>query len=329
MNYIDIAIIAIVALFALIGLWKGFGKTFIKLFCFAAAIVVTYLLASKVINWVLGVGFIQRFIVGDSVSLAALYTKSFPEALLNATEGTVLEGMLGMYVNPMIERYTALGGPAVYGMTYAKFIAVNMSIHFLSVLMWIIIYVVIRVVASIISWLLTKIFIHGEPKVFSRILGFVFGAARGGVVVVCLLVILSAISPFKFATSIRTNVDKSVIGTFAAKYTYKATDKILYGDGTDGLDGLLAKAGFTRGDYGSGEQDALETAKTNAKTELDTYRAGKDDALYSADNVTALNAAVTAGKTAIDGATTEDDVAEALTAAKTALDEIPTESTGE
>lgn len=249
MNYVDVAIIAILALFALLGLWKGFGKTFIKLICFAAALAVTYFLASKVINWVLGVGFIKRFIVGDSVSLASLYMNNLPEALLAAGEGTVIDGMLGMYVNPMIERYTALGGPAVYGMTYAKFIAVNMSIHFLSVLLWIIVYAVMRVVASILSWILTKIIIHGEPKAFSRILGFIFGAVRGAVVVVCILVIMSVLSPFKFAAGYVKTFDGSVIGNFAAKYTYKATDEVLYGEGTETLDGLLSKAGFEKGDY--------------------------------------------------------------------------------
>ena len=68
MNYVDIAIIAIIAFFALIGLWKGFGKTFIKLFCFALALLATWLVVDSVINWVLNVELIRNFIVGDGWS---------------------------------------------------------------------------------------------------------------------------------------------------------------------------------------------------------------------------------------------------------------------
>ena len=65
MNYVDIAIIAVIALFALIGLWKGFGKTFIKLFCFALAIAATWFIASYALNRLLGVGFVRNHATGS------------------------------------------------------------------------------------------------------------------------------------------------------------------------------------------------------------------------------------------------------------------------
>lgn len=194
MNYVDIAIIAIIAFFALIGLWKGFGKTFIKLFCFALAVFATWLLADTAVNWVLSAGFVRNFIVGDQFSLYSLYYNSFGEEILNANAATQLSGAMGLYINPMIERFTAMGGPTSYGITYAQFIAVNLSVNTLSIVLCVLIYAVVRIVAIIIAWILKKIIVRGEVKVWSRFVGFVFGAARGALAVAVILIISTIIT---------------------------------------------------------------------------------------------------------------------------------------
>ena len=229
MNYVDIAIIAIIAFFALIGLWKGFGKTFIKLFCFALAVFATWLLADTAVNWVLSAGFVRNFIVGDQFSLYSLYYNSFGEEILNANAATQLSGAMGLYINPMIERFTAMGGPTSYGITYAQFIAVNLSVNTLSIVLCVLIYAVVRIVAIIIAWILKKIIVRGEVKVWSRFVGFVFGAARGALAVAVILIISTIIYPLGFSQPYTQTVGEGIIGNFAAKYTYQAFDAAIYG----------------------------------------------------------------------------------------------------
>lgn len=324
MNYVDIAIIAIIAFFALIGLWKGFGKTFIKLFCFALALLATWLVVDSVINWVLNVELIRNFIVGDGWSLYGLYYNSFGEEILGAAEGTQLSGAMGLYINPMIERFTAMGGPTSYGLTYAQFIAVNLSVNTLSIILCVLLYAVARIVAIIIAWILKKIIVRGEVRAWSRLVGFIFGAVRGATVVAVLLIISTVIFPLSFAQPYTQTVGDGIIGKFAAQYTYKAFDAAIYGTGTEKTEKLLESAGYTKGDYPSEEEKALADAKAAAVNELTSYRLTKSDDNYTQSGVEKLEAAKADGIAAINNATTADEVAAALSQAKSSLDSVMT-----
>lgn len=70
--------------------------------------------------------------------------------------------------------------------------------------------------------------------------------------------------------------------------------------------------------------DTLGDYKTSKKTELDTYAAAKGETNYTAAKWTTLQAALTAGKTAIDGAADTAAVDQAVTTAKTAIDTVST-----
>lgn len=325
MNYVDIAIIAIIAFFALIGLWKGFGKTFIKLFCFALAVFATWLLADTAVNWVLSAGFVRNFIVGDQFSLYSLYYNSFGEEILNANAATQLSGAMGLYINPMIERFTAMGGPTSYGITYAQFIAVNLSVNTLSIVLCVLIYAVVRIVAIIIAWILKKIIVRGEVKVWSRFVGFVFGAARGALAVAVILIISTIIYPLGFSQPYTQTVGEGIIGNFAAKYTYQAFDAAIYGgENVEKTEKLLESAGFTKGTYPSQEEMALNEKKTNAVNELTAYRDAKDNSLYSEAGKANLDAAKNAGIEKINAATDEAGITAALNEAKANIDAVMT-----
>ncbi len=325
MNYVDIAIIAIIAFFALIGLWKGFGKTFIKLFCFALAVFVTWLVADTAVNWVLNVGFVRNFIVGDQFSLYSLYYNSFGEEILNANASTQLSGAMGLYINPMIERFTAMGGPSSYGITYAQFIAVNLSVNTLSIVFCVLIYAVVRIVAIIIAWILKKIIVRGEVRVWSRFVGFVFGAVRGALMVAVILIISTVVFPLGFAQPYTQTVSDGIIGNFAAKYTYKAFDVAIYGgENVEKTEKLLESAGFTKGTYPSQEEMELNEKKTNAVTELTSYRNAKDNSLYSDAGKANLDAALNTGIEKINAAADEAGISAALTEAKANIDAVMT-----
>ena len=71
---------------------------------------------------------------------------------------------------------------------------------------------------------------------------------------------------------------------------------------------------------------ALAELKTAAKSELESYRAGKTDSDYREAQVAELNAALTAGMEKIDAASDEASVASAAEAAKKALDAVKTDA---
>ena len=65
MSYIDIALIVIVALFAIVGFAKGFFKTFSSLFGWVLALLLTVLLTDLIAQALLGVDAIGRWALGN------------------------------------------------------------------------------------------------------------------------------------------------------------------------------------------------------------------------------------------------------------------------
>lgn len=318
MNYVDIAIIAIIAFFALIGLWKGFGKTLIKIICFAAALLVTGLIARYVVNALLGAEFVRSLVSGSGkISLYSLYYNSFGENVLSVGAGSKLDGALGLFINPMIDRFTALGGPEAYNITYAQFIAINLAINTLAVVLSIILYIVVRLVFALVAWLLKKIFLHGQVRAWSRFVGFLFGAVRGAAVVMVLLIASTVIYPFGFAANYTDTAGSGIIGKFACEYTYKAYDAIVYGgaDNTEKTEALLSAAGINK--------VTLEEIRTEAINSLTAYRTEKEAAAeYTEAGKTNLDVCVENGKAAINAANNRDEVNSALEAAKKNIDAV-------
>lgn len=318
MNYVDIAIIAIIALFALIGLWKGFGKTFIKLFCFALALVATWFIASYALSSLLSVDFVRNLVTGSGkISLYSMYYNSLSEEVLNATAATKLDGAMGMFINPMIARFTALGGPDAYNITYAQFVALNLSINTLSVVLCLVLYIVVRLVVALIAWILKKIFLHGEVRAWSRFVGFLFGAVRGAAIVMVALIVSTVVFPFGFASGYAETAGSGVIGKFACEYTYKAYDSLVYGgtSNTEKTEALLTAAGV--------EKVTLDKIKSDAIADLEAYKAAKAQAAEYSDAGNAnLTACVDNGKSAINAAENREGVNSALEAAKANIDAV-------
>ncbi len=248
MNYIDVAIIAIIALFALFGLWKGTARTIIKLVCFVVAIVVAYFIANTLMDKVMSVGFVKKLVVGEKTSLYKLYYKALPAEVATAIEPPVVNGALGLFVKPMIKRFTLMGGPLVWGLTYGQFIAINLAVNTLAIVLTFVVYGVVRIVAHILAWILKKILVHGKPHGFGRIVGFFTGAVRGCAIVCVLLIMSTAIFPMKFgfAKAYTSTFEDSLIGKKSASLVYKGYDKLLYGKGVKKSEQFLVNLGFDK-----------------------------------------------------------------------------------
>ena len=108
MSYIDIIIIAIIALGALVGLWKGTVKTLISLVCFAVAVLVCFFISDYCLKFLLGVDVIKQFALGEGMSLRSLIGSAID---LDAT------GVVKALYEPLIARYADIGGAAAWGAT--------------------------------------------------------------------------------------------------------------------------------------------------------------------------------------------------------------------
>ena len=225
MSVIDIGIIALVVLFALIGLWKGTGKALIKLVCFLLAVLACFLLSDTFLKFLLGVDAIRNLALGDTISLYRLISNSVG----SASEAT---GVIKMLYDPLIARFEAIGGAAAWGATEDQFLAVAMSLHLFTVLMVLVLYAAARILASILGYVLKIIFVHDSPNLLSRLIGLVIGAAHGAVVVALALFLTSAVFPFSFAAPLNEQMSKSKVTASICGVEYSFLTEKLYSNQT-------------------------------------------------------------------------------------------------
>ena len=290
MSYVDIAIIAVVAFFGLLGLWKGVGESLIKLICFAGATVVAFILVDYVTGWLLDWDLTRGLLIGDGFSLRSLYYEAIGGEGFSATSG-----VMAHYVQPMIDRYSALGIGVYYGsVSLGEFVSLCMVYNSLTIVCWLIVYAVVRAIISLIGWILTKIFVREEKNAFSRIFGFIVGAVRGLTLVMILLLVSTVIFPFEWATGYTETVSNSILGNPVAQITYMGTDMAVYAD--PATEELMAKVGY--------KKLTFDEKKSASKTALDEYRAyliskaGENG--YSEANLVYMDAYIASGKAQID-----------------------------
>lgn len=105
MSYIDIAIIGVVVLGALIGLWKGFFKTLISFFGGLVSFLVAFFLTKVIAEALLDVGAIRNFVVGSG-SGWSLY--SWIHGKLPPLDE--LSGILATILKPILSVAESAGG---------------------------------------------------------------------------------------------------------------------------------------------------------------------------------------------------------------------------
>lgn len=235
MSYIDIIIIAIIALGALVGLWKGTVKTLISLVCFAVAALVCFFISDYCLKFLLGVDVIKQFALGEGMSLRSLIGSAID---LDAT------GVVKALYEPLIARYADIGGAAAWGATTEEFLSVAISLHMFTVLITVILYFAARIIASIVGFVLRIIFVHGGTGLISRIAGMVIGAVKGTAVAMLLLFVVSFIFPLGFSKPVTDAMDQSKITSAICNVEYKFLSDHLYSDET--LEMMMNGAGFVK-----------------------------------------------------------------------------------
>ena len=99
MSFVDMAVLAVLILAALVGLWRGVGK---ELIAFTADYCLRFVMEIEVIrSLALGEDFSIRKLIGQVINIET-------------------EGVLSYLYQPMLERYDQLGGMAVWGATEAE-----------------------------------------------------------------------------------------------------------------------------------------------------------------------------------------------------------------
>lgn len=201
MNWIDIVFIAILVIFAIIGLWRGLFDSLLALISSGVALTVGVLTAKPVAK-----------LLNKMISINSWFEKT-----LNKTVGT--DGTITLFGNT--------------NLTFSvKEVAEFLSIVFAIIVMFVLI--------KLAVWLLAKLFdsVASSSNIASglnKVLGLFFGLLRGAVVVVVTLSLCCVFSSTKLiGNKIQETVDNSTVTKYVYKYVSDYTEKLF--DKTDTAD---------------------------------------------------------------------------------------------
>jgi uncharacterized membrane protein required for colicin V production len=219
MSYVDITILAIIALSALIGFLRGFGKSisgFIgTLVCAVVALAGTIFLA----GFVLEIGFIHQLVFGDSGSLFAFCMRFLPDfnnLTVDAESTLIVEALRGELWTPLVPvTASAIGrlGTEAGGMALTDCVAFIFSRAIFSVIFFILLFVILKLIFSIIRAMHRagkQEKVEG-PKIISRFLGFLAGAMSGVMSVVIILGATAHFNSLNVIPGLRNELENSFI----------------------------------------------------------------------------------------------------------------------
>jgi len=264
---IDIILIAVVAIGAIFGLWKGFFKSIISLFGWVVSLIVAILLARTVASFLLDIPAISRMVLGggEGWSLAGMIESWLPASLQNIpageATGAVIEEAMGSGIwarilTPLID---ALVGAvaAESGLMLCQLVGVILANNIFIIFVGAGLMVALRVVMILFTKIAEKLRKNKVIRAADRLGGFFVGIAKSCVYIFMAFFALSFVIASDFMTPVRNHIDNTVITRRVSNGVFLVIDRYFYGD--DGfLQGLLDRLGLGGGSQGSEDCEECE-----------------------------------------------------------------------
>lgn len=227
---LDVVIIALIAVFALIGFKKGFFKSVLALISTLATIIISILCASpfaKLLNKIYDfTGFIADKLSDGIASMGVFYSQPISGAMSGAdvvsnipssTNG-FLKKLMAYVLNP-------LSASDIQGLTVAEIVSGAFASIIMLILSAIILFILIKVVVALASRLFDNITRNRVFGATNKLLGLAFGAVKGFVVVIIFTIVLTMLTVIP---SINTKITPIIQdNTKIARPIYNYTDEMV------------------------------------------------------------------------------------------------------
>ena len=234
MSYIDIAIIVLIALLALVGLWKGVFKTLVG-FCGGLIAMVLAVLLTKVVAYaLLDVDSIAKFVCGT------LYGKILSFLPAKGSES----GILSMIVTPIYAKIASYAGfESLPAETSRQAGALMLSYGIFSVIVCIGLFIVFRILMILFTMFLNSLSKGGKPGGVSRLFGFLVGAIRGFAYSVIALMILGYLVAIPQLAGVGAQIENSVIAKPVTQTVRSMTERLFTGKDSATIEKLASITG--------------------------------------------------------------------------------------
>ncbi len=252
MSYLDIAFLALVVLFAIVGVWKGFIKSAIGMFGWIVALLIAFFCAKPLAEWLAG-GVCKGIVTGDK-SLYSFFYGKLPEAVVSLPAGASAEeisaalgsGVFAALIKPFVSLFTSSDFMATSA-TVGEGVALVLANAVFTLLCGIVLFIVARLLMSLFGRFASSAIDSSRAlTAVNRFLGLLLGAARGALYACILLFCAGFLTGFGFMDGYNRELDKSTICKPVSEYVATLPEKILNDD--DWFSDLLENAGLTEKD---------------------------------------------------------------------------------
>lgn len=252
MSYLDIAFLALVVLFAIVGVWKGFIKSAIGMFGWIVALLIAFFCAKPLAEWLAG-GVCKGIVTGDK-SLYSFFYGKLPEAVVSLPAGASAEeisaalgsGVFAALIKPFVSLFTSSDFMATSA-TVGEGVALVLANTVFTLLCGIVLFIVARLLMSLFGRFASSAIDSSRAlTAVNRFLGLLLGAARGALYACILLFCAGFLTGFGFMDGYNRELDKSTICKPVSEYVATLPEKILNDD--DWFSDLLENAGLTEKD---------------------------------------------------------------------------------
>lgn len=256
MSWADIVILALVALFAVIGVWKGVQKSALSLGAFIVAFLIALFLANVVAEALLNVEAIKKFVIGgDGFSL---YT--WIKSGLN-TEGAS-DFIVKNYFTPISSVIAAYKGD----MSSFNPLALYMAFTVFAAIVGVGLFIVARLLLCIVTMII-KSYIPRKKSAGNRAFGALIGIVRGAVWAFTVCIIFSTLGGLTFTSGLdktENEFEKSVVGKPVLQFAYDFKNAAVLPD-TDMFSRIVTASGFA---VKSEDKDDENSLKKELRNEL-------------------------------------------------------------
>ena len=239
MSWIDVAILALVVLVGLLGLWKGVKKSALALGAFVISFLLAFFLANVIAEAMLGIDSIKGFVLGNGVgaksqwSLAKMIYDGLGDSALSDRKSFLGTNFFAPILDMTKHVNTALSNAEGINAEKAG-VAICGAFMMFSAICGVGIFIVVRLLLIIVT-VVVKSYIGKKNTVLTRLFGFLVGAIRGALWVFAFTVVFSTMGGYTFLSGInaieKEYEENAVVCDTFNDWAYGMRNKILLPNG--------------------------------------------------------------------------------------------------
>lgn len=283
---IDVAIVAVLVIFAFIGLHKGFFKSVLSMISTLVVIIVSIIFASplaKMINKIYDfTGFIAAKLCKAIASMGSFYSQPIPEGVSGVDVAKSIPSSTNGFLKKLMSYVLEpLSASQIEGATVADIVSGAFAGVIMAIIAGILLFIAIKIVLSLASRLFENITRNRVFGTVNKLMGFAFGAVKGLLIVVVFATVLTLLTVLPF---VNTNVSPIIQdNTKVAKPIYNYMDNVMEKYVVDGKIVQKWVDNLWENKYKDKEDKPADTTPNGSLERPYTIVLTENDGVYTAD----------------------------------------------